>query len=453
MPAQPNHRYAGSAPELYGGSGDRAVCDVERQIAYLGSDRDKAEAFASVVRTSPEDLPAYLRGLTPVQLRLDTLVTNHGYEDGGAVPYQAVLQAGTAVLVDGYGVPRVRCACGNPLDRPRVEQPEKVVGQTWAGFRTEEVVVVVPAPTPVPTFTVVDVETGERVERPAPGRTSPSATPTGPTPPATTGSPTPAPTQSPTGTPDGTPTGGGTSPGDTSGGTPPGDTSGEPLRGTPPAEPPQGTPRGTPRGTPPAEHLRGTPPAGPLPKTPPAEPPPEAPPVRRPRTRRRRTAPPRIPARTRPRGRRRPRTESGHGRDREPGASPPGSRVRPRGEAGPSPATAERVRRPTRAGGARRAGAGAGRRWHLREAPRRPGTGLPRPHPRPHPGPFPPSVRVIPGTGPRGRPGDGRRTGGGSRPGDGGGRRALRAPRRRGGRRPAPWATGPKRPEFTGGGP
>ncbi|MCP9976082.1 hypothetical protein LUX02_22605 [Streptomyces somaliensis] len=216
---------------------------MERQIAYLASDRAKAEAFASVVHTSPEGLPGYLRGLMPVQLRLDTLVTNHGYEDGEAAPYQAVLQAGTAVLIDRYGAPKVRCACGNPLDRPRTERPEKVVGRTWAGFRAEEVTVVVPAPTPVPTFTVVDVRTGESVERPAPGRTSPSATPTGPTSPATTTPPAPAtPTDTPPGTPtdrytDG-PTDGGTTPGDS----PPGDTSG----GTTPGDSPGGTSPGTP---------------------------------------------------------------------------------------------------------------------------------------------------------------------------------------------------------------
>lgn len=257
LPAQEHHRYAGSAPDLYGGSGDRAVCDVEKQIAYLNGDRSKARAFASVLRTSPESLPAYLRGLTSVQLRLDTLVTNHGYEDGRAVPYQAVLQTGTAVLIDEYGVPRVRCACGNPLDRPQVERPEKVVGRTWPGFQAEEVVVVVPAPTPVPTFTVVDVETGKRVERPHPGRTSPAATPTDGTSPATTKptvspdtsttAPPGTPTDKPTDTPTDTPTDRGTD-GTTDGGTTPEESPGQ----TSPDTPPQyGSPTGTDPDTPP----------------------------------------------------------------------------------------------------------------------------------------------------------------------------------------------------------
>ena len=58
--------------------------------------------------------PGYLRGLTSVVLRADTQVTNHGFRDARVTGFQSVLQAGTAVLVDNRGVPRVRCACGSP---------------------------------------------------------------------------------------------------------------------------------------------------------------------------------------------------------------------------------------------------------------------------------------------------------------------------------------------------
>ena len=57
----------------------------------------------------------YIAKLHPVTLTRDTQVTNHAYTNGQAVPFQAILQAGTAVLVDEYGVPVVRCYCGNPL--------------------------------------------------------------------------------------------------------------------------------------------------------------------------------------------------------------------------------------------------------------------------------------------------------------------------------------------------
>ena len=46
------------------------------------------------------------------------MVTNYGYSNGVATPRQAVLQAGTGVLVDSTGQPVVRCACGNPLTAP-----------------------------------------------------------------------------------------------------------------------------------------------------------------------------------------------------------------------------------------------------------------------------------------------------------------------------------------------
>lgn len=67
------------------------------------------------------DLPTvgrYIQGLKPVTLIQDTRVTNHTYESGAAVPFQAILQAGTAVLVNDKGVPVARCRCGNPLLEP-----------------------------------------------------------------------------------------------------------------------------------------------------------------------------------------------------------------------------------------------------------------------------------------------------------------------------------------------
>lgn len=88
---------------------------------------------------------------------MDTRVTNHGYRGGAATDYQAVLQTGTAVLVDGHGVPRVRCACGNPLT-PAVAQrtvPRRT-GDTWASYRSQNVVVVLPATTTIDVFVIYD---------------------------------------------------------------------------------------------------------------------------------------------------------------------------------------------------------------------------------------------------------------------------------------------------------
>ncbi|MBD0708772.1 hypothetical protein BU197_10280 [Streptomyces sp. CBMA291] len=147
---------SGATPGLYGGTLSVASCDVERQVRYLSDAPAKNAAFASVVGVSPTGVPGYLRSLTPLQLRADTRVTNHGYRDGAATSYQAVLQAGTAVLVDSHGMPRVRCACGNPLTGPVAQKAPRTTGTPWAGYRADQVVAVAPSPTVVTTFVVYD---------------------------------------------------------------------------------------------------------------------------------------------------------------------------------------------------------------------------------------------------------------------------------------------------------
>ncbi|MEU6080915.1 DUF6777 domain-containing protein [Streptomyces sp. NPDC047108] len=156
----------GSAPGLYGGTRDSSSCDVEKQIDYLSSDRSKAKAFASVEKIDEDAIPSWLRALTPVQLRADTRVTNHGYKNGEATSYQAVLQSGTAVLVDRRGVPRVRCACGNPLTPPAAitGTPEQR-GNAWPGYDRSNVVAVAPSPRDVDWFVLFDPYTGGWFER------------------------------------------------------------------------------------------------------------------------------------------------------------------------------------------------------------------------------------------------------------------------------------------------
>ncbi|MGW1881454.1 DUF6777 domain-containing protein [Streptomyces sp. NPDC001970] len=147
----------GATPGLYGGTRNAASCDIEKQIGFLTADPAKNRAFAGVLRIEPSAVPAHLRSLTAVQLRVDTWVTNHGYKDGAATGYQAVLQAGTAVLVDGRGVPQVRCACGNPLTPPDVSRSTfKRTGDSWEGFEQSNVVIVRPAPQVVADFVVYD---------------------------------------------------------------------------------------------------------------------------------------------------------------------------------------------------------------------------------------------------------------------------------------------------------
>ncbi|MEV4916857.1 DUF6777 domain-containing protein [Streptomyces tirandamycinicus] len=149
----------GGTPGLYGGTERTASCDTEQQIRLLAGAPDRNRAFASALGLSPAAVPGYLRALTPVTLRMDTRVTNHAFTDGAARPYQALLQAGTAVLVDDRGVPRVRCACGNPLLPPVfVRGPAERTGDAWPGYDPAETVAVTPAPGPVRVFVVYDPE-------------------------------------------------------------------------------------------------------------------------------------------------------------------------------------------------------------------------------------------------------------------------------------------------------
>jgi len=132
----------GSGP--FGGSGDNSLCDREQLITFLTDPAHAAQAreFARVLGIAVAQIPTYVRGLIPNTLASDTRVTNHTFANGRAVGFQAVLQAGTAVLVDTYGKPVVRCRCGNPLLEPaRVSNPT-YVGPRWPGFNPTTIIII-----------------------------------------------------------------------------------------------------------------------------------------------------------------------------------------------------------------------------------------------------------------------------------------------------------------------
>jgi hypothetical protein len=150
------HVAAGDTVGLYGGTQTNA-CDAARIGRFLDANPQLANAWAQALRIQPGEIHLYLASLTALALRTDTAVTNHGYENGVANPFQSVLQSGTAVLVDAEGLPRVRCRCGNPLQTPAPpRQNVRYVGPTWKGFEAESVTVIRPAPKEVKVFVVVD---------------------------------------------------------------------------------------------------------------------------------------------------------------------------------------------------------------------------------------------------------------------------------------------------------
>ncbi|WP_405784598.1 hypothetical protein OG512_40675 [Streptomyces sp. NBC_01378] len=160
------HPVDGATPGLYGGTQSVGSCDVEKQVTFLTADPTKERAFADAEGISADAVPGFLRGLTPVVLRADTRVTNHGYRSGEATSYQSVLQAGTAVLVDDRGMPRVRCACGNPLSPPvAFKGTPNTQGQQWSGYRPTRVVVVTPAPKVITNIVIVNITNNTWIER------------------------------------------------------------------------------------------------------------------------------------------------------------------------------------------------------------------------------------------------------------------------------------------------
>ncbi|MCX5386892.1 DUF6777 domain-containing protein [Streptomyces sp. NBC_00083] len=162
----PTRTVSGSTPGLYGGTQSVASCDIEKQIRFLGGDRAKNRAFADAAGVDPGSVAGFLRGLTPVVLRADTRVTNHGFRDGAATSFQSVLQAGTAVLVDDHGAPRVRCACGNPLKPPNAHQGSwNDKGRPWPGYRGDRVIVVRPTTVVINNLIIVNVVNNTWIER------------------------------------------------------------------------------------------------------------------------------------------------------------------------------------------------------------------------------------------------------------------------------------------------
>jgi hypothetical protein len=180
---------------LYGGTLNTRTCDRNQLVLYLEQNPAKGAAWASVLGITPAQIPSYVAGLTPVLLRSDTLVTNHGYVNGQATSIRAVFQAGTAVLVDDKGEPVTKCYCGNPLSPPTYYTPgytPTYYGPTWSGFSGNSVTVVQNTTVVINIFTLVDPRTGRPFNR-KPGTDgsqpgddtpvggSPTTTPTTPT--------------------------------------------------------------------------------------------------------------------------------------------------------------------------------------------------------------------------------------------------------------------------------
>jgi len=159
--------YSASTLGLYGGTRNYAQCDASKLVAFLQQNPAKAAAWASTLGVQTSQIQSYVSSLTPVTLRTDTRVTNHGYVDGRANPIQSVLEAGTAVFLDKYGSPVVKCYCGNPLTAPALLAAPRYVGTLWSSFSTTNITIIHQSTTIIQTFTLYDLKTGKTFARPA----------------------------------------------------------------------------------------------------------------------------------------------------------------------------------------------------------------------------------------------------------------------------------------------
>lgn len=162
-------RLAGDEPGLYGGTQDAQACDATQLVDFLTdpANAEKAAAFAGALGIQASAIADTLATYTPVVLTADTLVTNHGFRDGRATPFPAVLEAGTAVLVDGFGIPRVRCACGNPLGAPPDDVDlSRTEGEVWDGYDASSTVAVDASGAPIESLTLTDTATGDTFQQP-----------------------------------------------------------------------------------------------------------------------------------------------------------------------------------------------------------------------------------------------------------------------------------------------
>jgi hypothetical protein len=175
-PPKSGGSYSGDLVGLYGGTLNVSSCDPQQLVTFLKQNPDKGNAWASTLGITFAQIPDYVAGLTPVILRSDTYVTNYGYSNGRATPIPAVLQAGTAVLVDKYGVPVTKCYCGNPLTKPPTYSKPVYQGTPWTKFTPGGITIINKSTTIIDIFVLVDPKTGEPFTRP-PGSTGGSDTP------------------------------------------------------------------------------------------------------------------------------------------------------------------------------------------------------------------------------------------------------------------------------------
>ena len=161
--------FTGDTPLLYGNNDVpvEELCNRDGIAEFLSADPEKAVVWADALNTDPTftwdgaavtagNASDIVTGMARLVLIQDTRVTLHRFDPDGAMPVAAVLQKGTAVLVDRAGVPRVKCNGATPLTAAeQLDGSAKFVGAAWPDLDAAALVEVVPGENLVPSFDVL----------------------------------------------------------------------------------------------------------------------------------------------------------------------------------------------------------------------------------------------------------------------------------------------------------
>ena len=153
---------AGDTPEILGLSIARCeyldqrapedAAGIDAFVASLNAD----ETFE--IELTSSEFSAFTQQITYGHLLADTRVTYNGFSSGATFPIQAVLQKGTLVGVDRFGVPRLHCGSGVALTAPVAAGGEVVFsGGAWGDLDLHEIVSITAAAEAQTGFTVLPV--------------------------------------------------------------------------------------------------------------------------------------------------------------------------------------------------------------------------------------------------------------------------------------------------------
>ncbi len=180
---------------LYGGTENLSQCDKVKLVTFLQDNPDKAAAWAKVQGIATTEISSFVNKLTQVVLRSNTQVLNHGWANGRITKFVSVLQYGTAVLVNDYGLPVVKCYCGNPLSAAPVYPRATYRGSTWTGWNPQSITIIQQNVTIINNYTIINITNGQPFVRPAGtdgGQDGPVTNPSPTGSPRPTASPTPS---------------------------------------------------------------------------------------------------------------------------------------------------------------------------------------------------------------------------------------------------------------------